>query len=195
MTLANKITIGRIVLIPVFVGLAMAYASSVASGSASPLLRWVAVAVFAISAIGDAVDGYVARRMNEKTRLGSFLDPVADKTLMLAAIITLSVVDWGQQLPLWYALAIVTRDIVLVTGAILIGKTAGDIVVIHHISGKLATFLQLLAIAWVFFAIPLAPVWIIALCAVPPSFMAAVLYIHAGLAQLPNHYPKQHVRA
>ena len=90
MNLANWITISRILLIPVFVGLALYYGKSAAAGQPVEAYRIAAVAVFLVACVSDFVDGWVARHFNQQTRLGSRLDPIADKGLVLAALITLS---------------------------------------------------------------------------------------------------------
>ena len=86
MTTANKITIGRILLIPVFVLLAIYYGESVRSGQPDDRLRWAAVIVFVVAAGSDALDGYIARRFQQRSRLGVILDPLADKALLVAAL-------------------------------------------------------------------------------------------------------------
>ena len=86
MNLALQITILRILLIPVFIGLVIYYGESVREGAANESLRLWAAAVFGIAAISDAIDGWIARRFNQITRLGTILDPLADKLLMLAAM-------------------------------------------------------------------------------------------------------------
>ncbi|MFZ4717045.1 MAG: CDP-alcohol phosphatidyltransferase family protein, partial [Chthoniobacterales bacterium] len=94
MTLPNQITIARILMIPVFVVLAIYYGKTVASGHPDEHLRMATIAVFLAAALSDGIDGWLARRFHLKSRLGAILDPIADKGLMLTAIITLSVTRW-----------------------------------------------------------------------------------------------------
>ena len=82
MTLASKITVSRIVLIPVFVLLAWRYGQSVTAGEANESLRWWALAVFLVAAASDGVDGWIARHFNQKSDFGAFIDPIADKVLV-----------------------------------------------------------------------------------------------------------------
>ncbi|HUJ70865.1 MAG TPA: CDP-alcohol phosphatidyltransferase family protein, partial [Verrucomicrobiae bacterium] len=77
MTLPNKITIARILLIPVFVWLALDYIRDYQREQEQEWERVLACAVFAVAAISDAVDGYIARRYHQKSELGTFLDPLA----------------------------------------------------------------------------------------------------------------------
>jgi len=117
MTLATKITLLRLLMAPLFVVLALAYGNGLKNGIPNELLRWAAICVFTLAAASDAVDGYIARHCNQSSRLGIFLDPIADKTLMLSAILTLSFTSWGQNLPLWYAALIIARDVIEISGA------------------------------------------------------------------------------
>jgi cardiolipin synthase len=149
MNLALHITILRILLIPVFAGLVIYYGQSVREGAANETLRYWAAAVFGIAAVSDAIDGWVARRFNQQTRLGSILDPLADKLLMLTAIVTLSFTSWPQHFPLWFPLLVIFRDLASIGGAFLIDHFAGKCIVRPHWSGKTATVLQMAAISWI----------------------------------------------
>ena len=102
MTTANKITIARILLIPLFVMMAIYYGGSVARGAPEPWQRWSAITIFVIAAASDGIDGYIARKYNQRSRLGVTLDPIADKGLLLAGIITLSIAKWAYNFPLWF---------------------------------------------------------------------------------------------
>ena len=97
MTLANRITIFRLLLIPVFVVLAAQYGQSVTAGAPREWQRLAAVCVFLLAAATDALDGWIARHFNQRSRLGSIIDPLADKGLMLAAIVTLSATGWSAK--------------------------------------------------------------------------------------------------
>ena len=148
MNLALQITILRILLIPVFVGFVIYYGESVREGAANETLRLWAAASFGIAAISDALDGWVARRFNMKTRLGAILDPLADKLLMLAAILSLSFTPWPQAFPLWFPLIVIFRDLASIGGAFIVDHFAGKCHVQPHWTGKVATFFQIAAISW-----------------------------------------------
>ncbi len=149
MTLANKVTIARILLIPVFVGFAVYYADSIRRGSPVEAYRWAAIVVFATAAGSDGIDGYIARRYNQRSRLGRLLDPLADKGLMLSGIITLSLTPWPWYFPLWFPILVVTRDLMLIAGAFLINHVSGHVEVQPHWTGKVATVFQMCAIGWI----------------------------------------------
>ncbi|MEM1440844.1 MAG: CDP-diacylglycerol--glycerol-3-phosphate 3-phosphatidyltransferase [Verrucomicrobiota bacterium] len=149
MTLANKITITRLILIPVFVVFAAYYSKSINEGQEDARLRYVALVVFALAALSDALDGYIARNFNQSTRLGRVLDPVADKLLLLSGIVTLSVTNWHAGLPIWFAVLVIARDILIVTGVIVIHYTAGKVAMGPLLTSKICTFLQLSCVCWV----------------------------------------------
>src|SRR6188474_3440269 len=96
MTTANKITVVRILMIPVFVTLAIYYGQSIQEGDPQDWQRFAAIAVFLLAAVSDGLDGYVARRYNQRSSLGMILDPIADKGLLLSGIITLSLTSWSE---------------------------------------------------------------------------------------------------
>jgi CDP-diacylglycerol--glycerol-3-phosphate 3-phosphatidyltransferase len=146
MTFANKMTVARIALIPVFVGFALYYSQGVAAGRPEEWLRWTTLGVFALAAASDGLDGYVARRFNQRTELGAILDPIADKGLLLAAILTLSFSSWRYPLPVWFGVLVVARDLIVMTGAVVLVLLQGKISVRPTWSGKAATALQMTAL-------------------------------------------------
>jgi CDP-diacylglycerol--glycerol-3-phosphate 3-phosphatidyltransferase len=160
MTTANKITITRILLIPLFVLMAIYYGRGVAKGEPAEWQRYAAIAIFVIAAASDGLDGYIARRYNQRSQLGVILDPIADKGLLLAALITLAVSNWHYELPLWFPVLIIARDVIVVTGAIVLHLLNGHLHVQPSWSGKVATALQMIALALVMLQLnwPLGPV-------------------------------------
>jgi CDP-diacylglycerol--glycerol-3-phosphate 3-phosphatidyltransferase len=147
MTTANKITITRILLIPVFVMMAVYYGKSVQRGHPHDWERFLAIFVFLVAAASDGLDGYIARHYNQTSRLGVVLDPIADKGLLLSAIITLSFSNWTHEFPVWFPVLVITRDAVIVLGAVVLHHLSGSFVVKPSWMGKTATATQMLAIA------------------------------------------------
>ncbi len=141
MTTATQITLLRILLIPVFVGFAIYYARSIHEGAPDERLRIAAVTIFAVAALSDMLDGWIARRFNQRSRLGAILDPLADKLLLLAAVLTLAFTEWPARLPLWFVIVVISREILTVVGAFLIDHVVGRVEVHPHWTGKVATFL------------------------------------------------------
>jgi cardiolipin synthase len=148
MTTANKITIGRILAIPAFVMMAIYYGRGVSHGNAQPWQRWCAIAIFALAAGSDALDGYIARHYNQRSKLGVILDPIADKGLMFAAIITLTFVKWNEdyEFPVWFPVLVITRDLVVIIGVVVLHMLHGGVQVHASWTGKCATALQMAAI-------------------------------------------------
>jgi CDP-diacylglycerol--glycerol-3-phosphate 3-phosphatidyltransferase len=149
MTTANKITVTRILLIPVFVMMAIYYGRGVQARHPQDWQRFAAIFVFLVAAASDGLDGYVARRYNQRSRLGVVLDPIADKGLLLAAIITLSFSNWTYEFPLWFPVLVITRDVVIVVGTALLHYLIGEVQVRPSWIGKTATALQMVAISMV----------------------------------------------
>lgn len=126
-TLPNIITIGRVLLIPVVAFLLLDHD------------YMLAFAVFVVAAVGDWVDGFIARRFNQMSQLGAVLDPVADKmTMMIVAILMAA----QGLLPIWLAVVIVMRDAVIVAGAVAYRFVVGRIEMAPTRLSKANTFLE-----------------------------------------------------
>ena len=146
MTTPNKITIGRILMIPLFVMMSLYYGRSVARGNPEEWMRWTAISLFIIAAASDGIDGYIARRFNQMSKLGVILDPIADKGLLLAGIITLSMSNWHYELPVWFPVLVISRDAVILTGTLALHFMLGSVKVNPTLLGKTATVAQMVAI-------------------------------------------------
>ena len=157
MTLANQITIARIAAIPAFVMLAIYYGASVLEGDRQPWLRYTAIGVFLVAAISDGLDGYVARRYNQHTKLGTILDPIADKGLLLSALLVLTFGHWEVKFPLWFLILVISRDIAIVLGCLLLQFLNGDVLVRPSWIGKVATVTQMAAVGWVMLQLSTPP--------------------------------------
>jgi len=149
MTTANKITIARIGLIPVFVILAIYHGIEVRAGSSDQGFRWAAIAVFVLAAASDGLDGWVARRFKQRSELGVVLDPLADKGLLLAGVVTLSLSQWSFSLPVWFGVFVISRDIAVLVGVLVLFLFQGKLTVRSSWSGKVATALQMVCLSLV----------------------------------------------
>ena len=189
MTLANKITVTRLLLIPVFVVFAAYYSASITAGEENITYRIIALIVFATASLSDALDGYIARRFNQSTPLGRFLDPVADKLLLLSGVVTLSVTNWHAGLPIWFAALVIARDVIISVGVLIIHLTNGKARVKPLIHGKICTFLQLSCVCWVlidFWSINSRP-WpleVLIYLAAALTLITGYLYLRDGIHQL-----------
>lgn len=122
MTTASKITLARVALIPVFMALLlMGY-------------NWLALAVFAIASLTDFVDGYIARHYNQVSDFGKFLDPLADKLLVTAAMLVF--VQWNM-MPSWAVMIVLAREFA-VSGLRMVAATGGKVLAAGW-SGKIKT--------------------------------------------------------
>ena len=137
MNLANKITISRIILTPFFIT-AVVYSR-----------MDIALIFFILAIISDGLDGFIARTRNEKTLLGTILDPVADKILLISAFICLALVNSipeNLRLPAYVPIIVISRDAIIVLGSVMIHVIKGDVKIRPSFWGKLTTFFQMMTI-------------------------------------------------
>lgn len=136
LTLANQLTILRMLLIPVFVLLVVYDQLGAAFG------------VFAGAGVTDALDGLAARRSGERTALGAWLDPVADKLLLVTTFIVLTLpgIPLTHHVPLWLTIVVISRDVVIVSVVAIVNLAIGPRTFRPSIWGKLATATYLLTI-------------------------------------------------
>jgi cardiolipin synthase (CMP-forming) len=146
MTFANKITIARLCLIPIFGIFAWGSGTNIVLGRLAGRVRVIAAFVFFLAAATDGLDGFIARRFNQRSRLGAILDPVADKGLMMTALVVLPLSHRSEDFPIWFPIAVIGRDAILVTGFLALSKTIGRVEIRPSKIGKTATLLQIAAI-------------------------------------------------
>lgn len=140
MTLASKITVLRIIAIPFFVICVFEHK-----------MAW-AQAIFALSVFSDALDGAIARLRGERTPLGTFLDPLADKLLLVATYVSFSSVGW---IPLWVFIAVLSRDLLIILGWSVVYILTHNSKIEPRPLGKVTTALQMaFAIARLFYFPP-----------------------------------------
>src|SRR6201981_2401670 len=141
MTLANKITIVRICLIPAFAFYTWQYGASVVNGRPAETIRLIATLLFVLAAAMDGLDGFIARRFNQRSRLGAILDPVADKGLVMTALVVLPLSNRSEDFPIWFPIAVIGRDAILATGFLALSKTIGRVEIRPSKIGQTATLL------------------------------------------------------
>ena len=184
MTTANKVTIVRILLTPYFVVEVLYFVRS-----GNDLHRVLSVVCFAVAAICDGVDGYIARRYNQRSELGAILDPLADKLLLISGIVLLSI-DHGPALaciPLWLTGTIIGRDVVVLIGWIVIHLVVGKVVVRTRMLGKLATVLQMIIILWILLQWHGKTLFGLTVAAAVCTGFSGLLYVWDGMRQLSAH--------
>ena len=143
MTTASKLTLLRVVFIPAFM-----VAFYLSANEATPWLKYVALGIFILASLTDYVDGKVARKYNQVSDFGKFLDPLADKLLVISAMVILT--EW-QEFPAWALMIVLAREFA-VTGLRLIAVGNGTVIAAGW-SGKVKTATTMLALCvWIVFA-------------------------------------------
>jgi cardiolipin synthase (CMP-forming) len=140
MGLANWLTIVRILLVPLLV-ITLVYNRVL-----------LALATFVVAGVTDMMDGHIARTRGTKTRLGAFLDPLADKLLLTASFVTLTY-KFPQILPFWLTAIVLSRDLLLILVAVLIMLTGGQLNPTPTALGKASTVFQMVTVGVALFVV------------------------------------------
>ncbi|WP_186417436.1 CDP-alcohol phosphatidyltransferase family protein [Bosea sp. CS1GBMeth4] len=134
MTLPNLITIARLILVPLVIVMIVN-------------ARWdAAFVLFVAAGVSDAIDGFIARRFDMRSELGAYLDPVADKALIVSLYITLAIVGI---IPVWLVIVVVSRDLMIITAVILSWLMAKPVTIAPIVVSKLNTAAQIVFAALV----------------------------------------------
>ena len=165
--LPNALTVARIILIPVFIT-AVIYKK-----------HQYAFFLFVLAAITDLLDGYIARMTDQKTALGTFLDPLADKLLLTSSFILFSFNAW---IPLWLTITVISRDIIVVIGWLLLYMITHDVRIEPVLLGKTAIAFQLVTLAFVLLSVNMPTITI------PKEFLFAVTAALTALSGLQYIY-------
>ena len=142
MNLPNKLTLTRVVLIVPFVIVLLLSAKN-------PTLRWMALTIFIVASLTDMLDGHIARKRNLITTFGKFMDPLADKLLVCAALVCL--VELGR-IPAWMVIIIISREFTI-SGFRLVAANK-NVVIAAGWMGKVKTTLQMIAIGMMIADLP-----------------------------------------
>ena len=185
MTFANNITVTRILMIPVFVLFCVYYGRGIETGSPEEWQRWAAIITFLLAAASDGIDGWVARRWKQRSRLGAILDPIADKGLLLTAIITLSLSRWTYAFPIWFPVLVIARDAIILVGYAVLFHLDQKLEVRVAFTGKAATAAQMVAVAWIMLQLPhyLVSVYVAGFF----TLASGAIYVTRGIRQLRHH--------
>ena len=188
---ATRITIVRILLVAPFVSLMLKTNDPSLSRGQQNVLRYAAIFLFLLMAVSDGIDGYLARRRNHITKLGAFLDPIADKLLMTCACLLLASQRGhvsGFLLPPTVVVLIIGKDLFLLIGFVIVYLITSQIRIAPVFIGKLATTLQLSMVAAILLgpeASAVLPGWIGLLrilwwSAAGTAILATLIYIRDG---------------
>ncbi|MCM8783018.1 MAG: CDP-diacylglycerol--glycerol-3-phosphate 3-phosphatidyltransferase [Candidatus Omnitrophica bacterium] len=175
MNIANKVSIFRILSVPFFVSSLIYYSPE------NDFLRYVALFIFCLAVISDFVDGYLARRTRKKSSAGLILDPLADKLLLISAFAGLRIVrnfPLGIRFPLWVTLIVISRDIIILLGALVIYLVKSKLDIHPSWWGKFTTFSQMLAVGSVLLQFKFS--YIFWSAAVIFTLISGFDYIHKG---------------
>lgn len=176
MNFANKITVFRILSVPFFITALVYYSPE------KDYLRVVALLIFLLAIISDAIDGYIARTRKQKTEAGAILDPLADKILLITAFIFLFRISnryFEIALPLWVILIVIFRDTILLIGGAIIVLTKQDNKISATWFGKISTFFQMMTI--VFVLLQFKTSYIIWYLAIIFTIISGVDYLRKGI--------------
>jgi cardiolipin synthase (CMP-forming) len=137
LTAANQLTLLRMLLIPAFIVLIVEEE------------RGWALAIFALAGVTDALDGVIARRAGQKTTLGAWLDPMADKLMLVSAFVVLTLPNLGlaNKLPLWLTALVISRDVCIVVTVAIVNLAIGRRTFRPSIFGKIATGVYIVTIS------------------------------------------------
>ena len=175
MILPNRLTIFRILLIPGIV-IALAYYRA-----EEDWLRYLALGIFSLAAFTDAIDGFLARYKNRRTKLGAYLDPLADKLLLNTSFILLATTEsLPRKLPLWLPVVVISRDVVLLLGSVLILMMTGELSVQPSFLGKTTTVFQMGTVILTLMNFPLGFLRIIWILTLGLTIMSFFDYIFKG---------------
>jgi cardiolipin synthase len=140
MTLPNKITITRLILLPFFIWAVVSYFPGQQN------LRYIALSIFIIACLTDFMDGYLARRFKQRTDLGRILDASVDKTFIILSFFTLSLFSnypEAVQLPIWVVWTVIGRDVAVVMGTIFIYLKFKELYIFPAMLGKISIVFEM----------------------------------------------------
>ena len=160
LTIPNLITLFRIILTPLFIIFLI-------QGNYRK-----ALVVFILAGVSDLADGLIARTWHQKSRLGSYLDPLGDKLIMAASFVTLSIY---HQIPSWLTVVVLSRDVILAVGVVIFRLADIPLVVRPSLAGKWTTTFQLVTIGFVL----LNKIW-----AFPPLVLPVFFYVTGALTTI-----------
>ena len=181
MNLPNKISILRILLAPGIVASLLYYHPE------REWLRFLALGLFTVGVASDAIDGFLARLQHQQTELGTLLDPIADKTLILSTLISCAVIKglpiW-MHIPAWFNLIVISRDALLVAGTLVLFVIKGRWSVHPSRIGKATTLAQMLVIPSVLLGSPPAVTTPLLAAAAGLTACSAISYVRMGIRAL-----------
>lgn len=149
----NLITLFRILIVPFFFSTLLYYETS------RPELRWWSFGLFLVASVTDALDGLLARLRNQTTEMGRFLDPLADKLLIISGFVGVCFAKGFPMVPpLWVVVTIVFRDFVIIGGMVVFFVSNSKVEVAPNFLGKTTTAFQMATMLSILLLLPISPI-------------------------------------
>lgn len=143
----------------------------------------MAVTVFLVACLTDALDGYVAKKLRQTSDFGSYIDPIADKLLLASGFLSLSLVEKlpaAMRMPLWVTIPVISRDVIILIGSTLIFLSKGTLKARPLMVGKATTALQMATLCALLLSAPEVLRRALFVSTVALTALSGVLYIHMG---------------
>jgi cardiolipin synthase len=175
--LANNLSLLRVLLAPAFV-MCLVY-----STPDRFYLHDLALGIFVAACVTDALDGWLARRMNELTEFGSYIDPIADKLLLLSGFLSLSFIGHlpeAMRIPAWVTIPVIARDFVILIGSIMIYVTTGHLKAEPLLISKATTVLQMTSLTAALLPAPVGVRYSLYGATVFLTVLSGVQYVRLG---------------
>jgi cardiolipin synthase len=177
MNLANRLTLLRILLVPAFIASLLYYAPE------RHALYFTCLGIFFLACITDGLDGFVAKRFNEKTEFGSYMDPLADKLLLVSGFLSLSLMDHlpeGMHIPAWVTIPVISRDVLILAGSLIVFMATGKLKARPLFIGKLTTVAQMTTLSLSLLMAPLLLREVFYFAVLTLTVWSGALYIGTG---------------
>ncbi len=177
MNLANNLSILRVALAPAFVGCLVYY------GPGRETLLKAAIGIFIFACVTDALDGYLARKFGQVTVFGSYIDPLADKLLLVSGFLSLSLISNlppAMRIPAWVTIPVVTRDLVILTGSTVIYVATGRFKAEPLLVSKATTLFQMITLFAALVSSPSAVQLALCIATVALTVVSGFQYMRMG---------------
>ena len=177
MNLANRLTLSRILMTPLFI------ASLLYFSPERPYFHTLAVFIYLAACLTDALDGYLARKLKQETTLGRYIDPIADKLLLLSGYVSLSLMTnlpARMHVPAWLTLTVISRDVMILVGSMIIFIVTGSLKPTPLYVGKLTTVIQMAALLISLMGFPRVVCFPVYVLTAGLTFISGVYYFRTG---------------
>jgi cardiolipin synthase len=183
----------RLLCVPFFVALLLGHRNATLDAASAAIVdgyRLAALAVFVFAAATDSIDGWLARHLHQRTALGTVLDPIADKLLITAGILGISLpIGLAYRFPLWFPLVVISRDVLITLGAVLVFMLRGSLEIKPNRLGKFSTASQMACVVCALIQVPAPYLSILLAVTVAATVVSGLQYVYRGLQLLHDEHP------